>query len=66
MTDRPTKDGWRALAGKEVKGRDLTWHVPEGFAIEPLYTAEDAPAGGPGLPGHNMPPADEDMSEAAE
>ncbi|MBD3775207.1 MAG: methylmalonyl-CoA mutase [Rhodobacteraceae bacterium] len=46
----PTKDDWKALANKEVKGRDLTWHTPEGFAIQPLYTAEDAP-GDPGLPG---------------
>jgi methylmalonyl-CoA mutase len=51
MTDKPTKADWRALVDKEVKGRDLTWHVPEGFGIEPLYTAEDVPADGPGLPG---------------
>jgi methylmalonyl-CoA mutase len=50
LSDRPTKDDWRALAGKEVKGRDLAWRVPEGFSIEPLYTAEDAPD--PGLPGY--------------
>jgi methylmalonyl-CoA mutase len=49
MANGPTKADWRALADKEVKGRDLTWHVPEGFGIEPLYTAEDAPADG--LPG---------------
>ena len=49
MSDRPTKDEWRALADREVRGRDLAWHVPEGFAIEPLYTSEDAPE--PGLPG---------------
>jgi len=40
---------WQAAADKEVKGRDLTWNTPEGFAIKPLYTAEDA--GDPGLPG---------------
>jgi methylmalonyl-CoA mutase N-terminal domain/subunit len=51
LSDRPTKDDWRALADKEVKGRDLAWHVPEGFAIEPLYTANDAPLASPGLPG---------------
>ncbi|MGX7893949.1 methylmalonyl-CoA mutase [Tsuneonella sp. HG222] len=45
------KSDWKALADKEVKGRDLTWWVPEGFAIEPLYTAEDVPPEGPGLPG---------------
>jgi methylmalonyl-CoA mutase len=51
VTGKPTKADWRALADKEVRGRDLTWHVPEGFGIEPLYTAEDVPDGGPGLPG---------------
>ncbi|MGV3553701.1 MAG: methylmalonyl-CoA mutase [Croceibacterium sp.] len=50
MSKRPTHDDWRALAAKEVRGRDLAWPVPEGFAIEPLYTAEDAP-GDTGLPG---------------
>ncbi len=45
------KSDWRAKVAKEVKGRDLAWHTPEGFAIQPLYTAEDAPAEGPGLPG---------------
>ncbi|TCJ37246.1 methylmalonyl-CoA mutase [Parafrankia sp. BMG5.11] len=49
MTDK-TKADWQALADKEVKGRDLAWHTPEGFAIQPLYTADDVPAD-PGLPG---------------
>ena len=49
MTDKPTTDDWKALAEKEVRGRDLTWNTPEGFAIKPLYTGEDA--GEPGLPG---------------
>ncbi len=49
MTDN-TKADWQALADKEVKGRDLAWHTPEGFAIQPLYTADDVPAD-PGLPG---------------
>ncbi len=40
---------WEALAAKEVKGKDLTWHTPEGIAVKPLYTAEDA--GDSGLPG---------------
>ncbi len=40
---------WQAAAAKEVKGKDLTWHTPEGIAVKPLYTAEDA--GDPGLPG---------------
>ena len=53
MIDKPppslTVADWQAAATKEVKGRDLTWHTPEGFAIKPLYTAEDA--SDPGLPG---------------
>lgn len=40
---------WKELADKEVKGRDLTWHTPEGIEVKPLYTAEDAVD--PGLPG---------------
>ena len=50
MTDKPTFDDWTALAAKEVKGRDLIWHTPEGIAVKPLYTAEDVTAD-PGLPG---------------
>jgi methylmalonyl-CoA mutase len=42
-------DDWKTAAEKEVKGKDLTWHTPEGFAIKPLYTGEDA--ADPGLPG---------------
>ena len=44
---------WTAAAAKEVKGKDLTWHTPEGIAVKPLYTAEDANGQGidPGLPG---------------
>ena len=42
-------EDWKAAAAKEVKGKDLTWHTPEGIAVKPLYTAEDA--GDPGLPG---------------
>ena len=42
-------DQWKKAADTEVKGRDLTWHTPEGIAVKPLYTAEDA--GDPGLPG---------------
>jgi methylmalonyl-CoA mutase len=44
-----SRSDWEALAAKEVKGKDLTWHTPEGIAVKPLYTAEDA--GDPGLPG---------------
>jgi methylmalonyl-CoA mutase len=42
-------DQWKKAADKEVKGRDLTWQTPEGIAVKPLYTAQDA--GDPGLPG---------------
>ena len=53
MTDKPTLADWQALAAKEVKNRDLTWPTPEGIAVKPLYTAEDAgdPDSWPGLPG---------------
>ncbi len=44
------KTDWQAAASKEVKGRDLTWHTPEGIAVQPLYTAADAPDDG-ALPG---------------
>ncbi len=46
-------DDWKKAAEKEVKGRDLTWHTPEGIAVKPLYTADDAGVSdsGPGLPG---------------
>ena len=36
-------EDWQAAAAKEVKGKDLTWNTPEGIAVKPLYTAEDAP-----------------------
>jgi methylmalonyl-CoA mutase len=49
MTDKTIAD-WQAAADKEVKGKNLTWHTPEGFAIKPLYTGEDVKAV-PGLPG---------------
>lgn len=42
-------DEWKSAVEKEVKGRDLTWHTPEGIAVKPLYTAEDS--ADPGLPG---------------
>lgn len=50
MREKPTQSEWQALADKEVRGRNLDWHTPEGFTIKPLYTADDA-AGDPGLPG---------------
>ena len=57
MTDKTPQTSqiadWQAAVAKEVKGRDLTWNTPEGFAIKPLYTADDAKGQGldPGLPG---------------
>src|SRR4051812_10311381 len=51
MTDKPTTDDWKALAAKEVKGRDLTWETPEGIPVKPLYTAEDVADVDPGMPG---------------
>ncbi|WP_066660475.1 MULTISPECIES: methylmalonyl-CoA mutase [unclassified Sphingomonas] len=50
MREKPTPAAWKALADKEVKGRDLTWRTPEGIDVKPLYTAEDVTAD-PGLPG---------------
>jgi methylmalonyl-CoA mutase len=51
MTQKPTLTDWNALADKEVRGRDLTWHTPEGIAVKPLYTSEDHEGFDPGLPG---------------
>jgi len=51
MTDKPNLPGWQALAAKEVKGKDLTWHTPEGIDVKPVYTAEDTAHLDPGLPG---------------
>ena len=51
MTDTPTFSDWKALADKEVKGRDLTWHTAEGIAVKPLYTSEDISDLDPGVPG---------------
>ena len=44
MTDKSTKRDWLDLASREMRGGDpetLTWHTPEGIAVQPLYTAED-------------------------
>ena len=43
-------EDWQSAAAKEVKGKDLTWHTPEGIAVKPLYTADDVRED-PGLPG---------------
>ncbi len=50
MTKKPDVTAWQELAAKEVRGRDLSWDTPEGFAIKPLYTGDDV-ASDPGLPG---------------
>jgi methylmalonyl-CoA mutase len=55
MSDAPgiaetTVAQWQAAAAKEVKGKDLAWHTPEGIAVKPLYTPEDVITD-PGLPG---------------
>ena len=39
-----TPEEWAALAAKELKTRpieNLPWDAPEGFAVKPLYTADD-------------------------
>ncbi|HYD11389.1 MAG TPA: methylmalonyl-CoA mutase [Allosphingosinicella sp.] len=52
MADKkPARADWEAAAAKEVKGKDLVWRTPEGIAVRPLYTAEDAEGLDPGLPG---------------
>jgi methylmalonyl-CoA mutase len=51
MTEKKTVADWQAAAAKEVKGKDLTWHTPEGIDVKPLYTAEDVADIEPGLPG---------------
>jgi methylmalonyl-CoA mutase len=52
MTDRkPTRADWQAAASKEVKGKDIVWHTPEGIEVKPLYTSEDVAGIDPGLPG---------------
>ncbi|RST30540.1 methylmalonyl-CoA mutase [Sphingomonas ginkgonis] len=47
----PSPEAWQALAAREVKGRDLIWHTPEGIDVKPLYTSADVEGWDPGLPG---------------
>ena len=49
--DKPTRSDWQAAASKEVKGKDIVWHTPEGIEVRPLYTGEDVEGIDPGLPG---------------
>ncbi|MEA3004378.1 MAG: methylmalonyl-CoA mutase, partial [Sphingomonadales bacterium] len=48
---KPTRADWQAAASKEVKGKDIVWHTPEGIEVKPLYTSEDVAGIDPGLPG---------------
>jgi methylmalonyl-CoA mutase len=50
-TDKPTLSDWQAAASKEVKGKDIVWHTPEGIEVKPLYTGADVDGVDPGLPG---------------
>jgi methylmalonyl-CoA mutase len=50
-SNTPTRSDWQAAASKEVKGKDIVWHTPEGIEVKPLYTREDAEGIDPGLPG---------------
>ena len=57
-------DEWRALARRELKGREpetLAWATPEGIAVRPLYTEADLEGlshlgGLPGLPPYTRGP----------
>ncbi|HEX9963442.1 MAG TPA: methylmalonyl-CoA mutase [Allosphingosinicella sp.] len=49
--DKPTRSDWQAAASKEVKGKDIVWHTPEGIDVRPLYSGEDVEGIDPGLPG---------------
>ena len=49
--EAPSVADWEAAASREVKGKDLVWHTPEGIEVKPLYTAEDVADINPGLPG---------------
>ena len=44
MADKPTKDDWKALAEKELRGKPLdglNWDTLEGIKVKPLYTKAD-------------------------
>ena len=43
----PSLESWRALATRELRGKDpadLVWSTPEGIPVQPLYTAADTAA----------------------
>ncbi|MFL6749632.1 MAG: methylmalonyl-CoA mutase family protein, partial [Sphingomicrobium sp.] len=59
MTKKPTIDDWKALAGKESKGRDLSRETPEHIRLQNVYGPEDAAgidSGFPGLPPYTRGP----------
>ncbi|MFL6722855.1 MAG: methylmalonyl-CoA mutase [Sphingomicrobium sp.] len=59
MTDKPTYDDWKALAGKESRGRDLSRETPEHIRLQNVYGPEDAAgidSGFPGLPPYTRGP----------
>jgi len=54
-----TKDGWKALADKESKGRDLSRETVEGIRLNTVYGPDDAAgidSGFPGLPSFTRGP----------
>ncbi|MFL6769412.1 MAG: methylmalonyl-CoA mutase [Sphingomicrobium sp.] len=59
MTKKPTIDDWKALAGKESKGRDLSRETPEHIRLQNVYGPDDAAgidSGFPGLPPYTRGP----------
>ena len=51
MTDKPTKDDWKALADKESRGKDLSRETPEHIRLKNVYGPDDAAGIDSGLPG---------------
>jgi methylmalonyl-CoA mutase len=59
MTNKPTRDDWKALAAKEAKGRDLSRETLEGITLKTVYGPDDAAhidSGYPGLPPYTRGP----------
>ena len=50
-TNKPSLSDWQATASRELKGKDVVRHSPEGIEVRPLYTREDVEGIDPGLPG---------------
>jgi methylmalonyl-CoA mutase len=51
MTDKPSKSGWKGLADKESKGRDLARETFEGIRLETVYGPDDSAEIDSGYPG---------------